>query len=150
MTAQPRIGKVDFSIGTETYQTWYRVLGPIDALGRALLVLLHGGPGMTHHYMLPHKILFEKSNVPTVLYDQIGNGESSHIKNKPAEFWNPKLFMDELDNLLKHLGIYENFDLLGHFWGGMSTRYCTSRSITLISVQECLLRIMQPKDLIRA
>ena len=26
--------------------------------------------------------------------------------------------MDELDNLLKHLGIYDDFDLLGQSWGG--------------------------------
>lgn len=57
-------------------------------------------------------------SIPIVFYDQIGNGESTHIKDKPADFWNPELFMDELDNLLKHLGIYENFDLLGHSWGG--------------------------------
>lgn len=27
--------------------------------------------------------------------------------------------MDELDNILQKLGIYENFDLLGHSWGGL-------------------------------
>lgn len=27
--------------------------------------------------------------------------------------------MDELENLLKHLGIEGDFDLLGHSWGGM-------------------------------
>ena len=26
--------------------------------------------------------------------------------------------MDEIDNLLKHLGIYDDFDLLGQSWGG--------------------------------
>ena len=27
--------------------------------------------------------------------------------------------MDELENLLKHLGIQDAFDVLGHSWGGM-------------------------------
>ena len=59
-------------------------------------------------------------SIPIVLYDQIGNGASSHIKDKPDGFWTAELFMDELDNLLKHLGIRDNFDLLGHSWGGKS------------------------------
>ena len=58
------------------------------------------------------------SSIPVVFYDQIGNGESSHIKNKPDTFWRAELFMDELDNLLKKLGIYDDFELLGHSWGG--------------------------------
>ncbi|KAL0578642.1 hypothetical protein V5O48_003342 [Marasmius crinis-equi] len=50
---------------------------------------------------------------------RIGNGNSSHVKDAPNEFWKPELFMDQLDGLLSHLGIADNFDLLGHSWGGM-------------------------------
>jgi pimeloyl-ACP methyl ester carboxylesterase len=53
-----------------------------------------------------------------ILYDQIGNGASSHRPDAPKEFWVPELFMDELDNLTKALGIYDDFDLLGQSWGG--------------------------------
>jgi pimeloyl-ACP methyl ester carboxylesterase len=79
MSSQPHIGKVDFIVGPETYQTWYKVLGSLTEGGKTPLVLLHGGPGMTHHYMLlvfmysqlrhvksltifcrPHEVLFEK------------------------------------------------------------------------------------------
>lgn len=45
-------GKVDFKVGDETYQTWYKVLGSLNTPGTTPLVILHGGPGMTHHYML--------------------------------------------------------------------------------------------------
>lgn len=47
-----RDGKVNFKVGDETYQTWYKVLGSLNAPGMTPLVVLHGGPGMTHHYML--------------------------------------------------------------------------------------------------
>lgn len=59
------------------------------------------------------------SSVPVVLYDQIGGGASSHRPDAPTEFWVPELFMDELDNLIEALGIHDNFDLLGHSWGGV-------------------------------
>lgn len=55
---------------------------------------------------------------PVVLYDQIGNGNSTHVKGDPS-FWSVELFMDELENLLERLGIADNFDSLGHSWGGM-------------------------------
>ncbi|KAG2069370.1 hypothetical protein BDR04DRAFT_1101661 [Suillus decipiens] len=44
--------------------------------------------------------------------------KSTHLHDKPAEFWTPELFMDELDSLLVLLGIESDFDLLGHPWGG--------------------------------
>lgn len=57
------------------------------------------------------------TDIPIVLYDQIGSGASSHYRDAPNTFWHPYLFMDQLDNLLEHLDIHDNFDLLGHSWG---------------------------------
>ncbi|KAF8193013.1 Alpha/Beta hydrolase protein [Pholiota molesta] len=128
MSSDTRTGKVDFKVGGDIYQTWYKIVGPLNS-EKTPVVALHGGPGMTHHYMLPHETLFKEAGIPVVFYDQIGNGESSHIKDKPNDFWTAELFMDELDNLLKHLGIYDNFDLLGHSWGGMlAGHYAAARS----------------------
>lgn len=56
--------------------------------------------------------------IPVILYDQIGNGASSHWPDAPKEFWVPSLFMDELNNLTQALGISDDFDLLGQSWGG--------------------------------
>lgn len=61
------------------------------------------------------------NRIPVICYDQIGNGASTHLPNAPKEFWTPDLFMDELENLLKHLEISDNFDLVGQSWGGMYT-----------------------------
>ena len=58
--------------------------------------------------------------IPVILYDQIGGGASSHRPDAPTEFWVPELFMDELDNLTKALGIDADFDLFGQSWGGAS------------------------------
>jgi len=36
-----------------------------------------------------------------------------------GNFWTVELFISELDNLLSHLGIKDDYDLLGQSWGGV-------------------------------
>lgn len=98
------------------YQTWYRVTGDLKA--GVPLVCLHGGPGCTHDYLDPFDDLASDSRA-VVQYDQVGNGASTHLRDAPAAFWTVELFLDELDNLLAHLGIDGEYDVLGQSWGGM-------------------------------
>ncbi len=99
------------------HQTWYRVCGDLGS-GLTPLVVAHGGPGCTHDYVDAFRDIAETGRA-VVHYDQIGNGRSTHLRDKPADFWQPALFLDELDSLLKHLGIQDNYALLGQSWGGM-------------------------------
>ncbi|KAF8993238.1 proline-specific peptidase [Cyathus striatus] len=118
-----------FTFNGKVYQTWYKIFGDLKGSGKKPLVILHGGPGMTHHYLLPHKTLNEKAGIPIVLYDEIGNGKSSHALDQPKEFWNAEVFIAQLEYLLEHLGISSDFDLLGHSWGGMlAATYASSRT----------------------
>nr|WSY54841.1 proline iminopeptidase-family hydrolase [Streptomyces sp. NBC_00886] len=106
-------GRVPF----RTYATWYRMTGR-PAGGRPALVVLHGGPGSTHDYLADLSGL-AVGGWPVVLYDQLGNGGSTHLPEQPPEFWTPELFLAELDNLLTHLGLADDYVLLGQSWGGM-------------------------------
>ncbi|KDR69679.1 hypothetical protein GALMADRAFT_77364 [Galerina marginata CBS 339.88] len=108
------IGTATFIVDSKSYQTWYKVIGDLKS-GQTPLVTLHGGPGAGHQYQLR----FCLSRIPIICYDQLGNGKSTHIPDAPKEFWTPELFMDELENLVLHLGISNNYDLVGHSWGGM-------------------------------
>ncbi|MFF8848048.1 proline iminopeptidase-family hydrolase [Streptomyces sp. NPDC015127] len=99
------------------FRTWYRVTGDL-APHRTALVVAHGGPGSTHDYLLG-LAAFAEQGIPVVHYDQIGNGGSSHLPDAPADFWTVDLFLAELDNLLRHLGIADNYVLFGHSWGGL-------------------------------
>ncbi|KAH0836595.1 Alpha/Beta hydrolase protein [Lanmaoa asiatica] len=101
-------------------KTWYKVSGDLKS-GIRPLVLLHGGPGCAHEYLEVVTQLTTLYAIPVVLYDQLGNGRSTHLpeKNGDTGFWTPNLFVDELHNLLHHLGIHDDYDLLGHSWGGM-------------------------------
>jgi L-proline amide hydrolase len=99
------------------YRTWYRVTGDL-AGGKPPLLVLHGGPGCTHDYVDCIKGLAGNGRA-VVHYDQIGNGRSTHLRQKGAEFWQPPLFVEELNNLLGHLGVAGAYHILGQSWGGM-------------------------------
>lgn len=86
--------------------------------GRPPVVVVHGGPGSTHDYLVRLAELAE-GGWPIVHYDQLGNGGSTHLSDVGVEFWTASLFADELDNLLRALEIQDDYVLLGHSWGGM-------------------------------
>ncbi|WFE24202.1 proline iminopeptidase-family hydrolase [Solwaraspora sp. WMMD937] len=108
------------------YQTWYRVTRPAGAGGPALVVV-HGGPGSTHDYLLNLAGLAEHG-WPVVHYDQIGNGGSTRLPDRGADFWTVELFLAELDNLLRSLGVADDYVLFGHSWGGpLVARHAATR-----------------------
>ncbi|WP_425104167.1 proline iminopeptidase-family hydrolase [Ancylobacter sp.] len=100
------------------YETWYRVTGDL-AGPRLPLVVAHGGPGCTHDYVDAFKGIAALDGRAVIHYDQLGNGKSTHLPEKGAEFWTVDLFLAELDALLAHLGIAGRYAFLGQSWGGM-------------------------------
>ncbi|KAI0362151.1 alpha/beta-hydrolase [Trametes cingulata] len=112
-------GSIPFAHGGETYQTFYKVFGNLTTRTHTPLVVLHGGPGLSHDYLLPLSDLSTHHAIPVILYDQIGNARSTHLRDKPASFFTIDLFIDELENLLAHLSVENSFDLFGHSWGGI-------------------------------
>lgn len=118
---EPKEGTLDFTIpGIEKpCKTWYTIFG--DLSSKRPLVILHGGPGVPHSYMLPLKDISTIYGTPVIMYDQMGCGKSTHLPDKmgKGDFWTIQLFLDELDNLLQKLGIQNDYDLLGQSWGGM-------------------------------
>ncbi|NUT22398.1 MAG: proline iminopeptidase-family hydrolase [Hamadaea sp.] len=108
------------------YRTWYRVTGELTG-GLPPIVVVHGGPGSTHDYLLALTRLADLG-WPVVHYDQLGNGGSTHLPEKGGDFWTVQLFLDELDNLLRSLGIADNYVLFGQSWGGMlAARHAADR-----------------------
>jgi L-proline amide hydrolase len=99
------------------YRTWYRVTGDLKSTKQPLVVL-HGGPGCTHDYVDSIKGVASQGRA-VIHYDQIGNGRSTHLRDKGADFWTVKFFLSELDNLVGHIGIKSAYHVLGQSWGGM-------------------------------
>jgi len=107
-------GTIPFDQG----QTWFRVTGDLSDPGVPLIVL-HGGPGAPHDYLLRYAELAERGRRAVIHYDQIGCGRSTHLPHVPDSYWTPKLFLDELDAVLAHFGIADRYAVLGQSWGGV-------------------------------
>ncbi|KAJ3727360.1 proline-specific peptidase [Lentinula guzmanii] len=129
MACNERVEEVPFLYNGVTYKTWVKVVGDLENNTRTPLIALHGGPGLSHDYMIPHIDLAVSSSIPVILYDQVGSARSSHFvsyrgvapPNSPNE--TPPitidLFIAELSNLINHLKIASAFDIVGHSWGGV-------------------------------
>ena len=122
-------GSVDFTIPSisTTCNTWYKIVGSLSS-GIRPLVVVHGGPGLSHDYMLPLSDLATLYSIPVIFYDQIGNGLSTHLPDKKGDdsFWTLSLFIHELDNLISALGI-TSYDLCGQSWGGVISSVFAAR-----------------------
>lgn len=98
------------------YRTWYRITGQLG-FDKPPLIVAHGGPGCTHDYVDSLADLASTGRA-VIHYDQIGNGNSTRLPDKGAEFWTVQLFLDELSNLVAQLGL-SSYDYFGQSWGGM-------------------------------
>jgi L-proline amide hydrolase len=107
------------------YRTWFRMTGTCGR-GRPVVVVVHGGPGSTHDYLL-NLCALNAGGWPVLHYDQVGNGGSTHLPDAPAHIWTPRLFLDELDNLLSELDVADDYVLFGQSWGGMLAAWHASR-----------------------
>lgn len=113
-------GFVDIALPStrEKGQIWYKIIGDLKA-GRPL-VILHGGPGLCHDYLLSLTDLATKAR-PLIFWDQIGSGKSTHLPEKlyDYDFWTEQFFLDQVTAVLTHLNVQHDYDLLGQSWGGM-------------------------------
>ncbi|KUJ17957.1 proline iminopeptidase [Mollisia scopiformis] len=129
---RPPEGEIPFDVpeAGKPCHTWYKVVGDLNVTSPSIvpLITLHGGPGVCHELLGPLADLNEQYGIPVIFYDQIGNGKSTHIREKAGDeaFWSVELFMRELDNLIDYLGIRDGFDLYGQSWGGLlASQYAT-------------------------
>jgi proline iminopeptidase len=89
----------------------------------AKLLLLHGGPAMTHEYFEACDSYLPSAGIEYYYYDQLG----SFYSDQPDEpdLWQIDRFVDEVEQVRIALGLdADNFFLLGHSWGGiLATEY---------------------------
>src|SRR3954470_3694257 len=121
------------TVGFDGHETWYRIDGDLEA-PQAPLIVLHGGPGAAHDYLLALADLAADGRA-VVLYDQLGNGRSTHLPDRGADFWTVELFVRELHNLVDALGIRERHHVLGQSWGGfLAQEYALTGPVGLRSL----------------
>lgn len=82
------------------------------------VLLLHGGPGMTHEYLEAFDSYFPAAGIEYYYYDQLG----SYYSDQPGEpdLINLERFVEEVEQVRQALGLSrENFYLYGQSWGGL-------------------------------
>ncbi|MBA3647534.1 MAG: proline iminopeptidase-family hydrolase [Chitinophagales bacterium] len=96
------------------YKVWTKQFGN----GPIKVLLLHGGPAMTHEYMECFESFFPKAGIEFFEYDQLG----SYYSDQPddSSLWTTERFVEEVEQVRKALGLDNtNFYLLGNSWGGI-------------------------------
>jgi proline iminopeptidase len=82
------------------------------------VLLLHGGPAMTHEYLECFESFFPKEQIEFYEYDQLGSFYSDQPKD--SSLWTTERFVEEVEQVRKALGLNkDNFFLLGNSWGGI-------------------------------
>jgi len=85
---------------------------------RIKVLLLHGGPGMTHEYLEAFDSFLPRAGIEYYYYDQLGSAYSDQPDD--PSLWELPRFVEEVEQVRKALKLDKsNFYLLGHSWGGM-------------------------------
>jgi len=82
------------------------------------ILLLHGGPAMTHEYMECFETFFQRQGFEFYEYDQLGSYYSDQPKD--SSLWTVDRFVEEVDQVRQAIGAdSSNFYILGNSWGGI-------------------------------
>lgn len=98
-----------------TFRVWTKRFGNNP---RIKVLLLHGGPGMTHEYLEAVDSYFPPAGIEYYHYDQLG----SYYSDQPNEpdLWQLPRFVEEVEQVRQALRLGpKNFYLYGHSWGGI-------------------------------
>lgn len=98
----------DFKVWTKRFGTNPRIK----------ILLLHGGPAMTHEYMECFETFFQREGFEFYEYDQLGSYYSDQPKD--SSLWVTERFVEEVEQVRQAIGADQsNFYFLGNSWGGI-------------------------------
>ena len=128
-----------FTTTTSTPLYWV-AYGPPDA---EKLLVLHGGPGADHAYLLPQMLhLAEKYNV--ILYDQRGGGKSKSDEHEPVTI---DTHVADLDAIIKEFEL-DAPSIVAYSFGGMiSLYYCVEAKTNPELRQPARMALIDPAPL---
>src|SRR4051794_39191901 len=106
---------IPVSTPSGTYRVWTKRTGNNPA---TKMLLLHGGPGATHEYLLGLDSFLPSAGIEFYYYDQLGSGWSDQPDD--PSLWTIERFVDEVEQVRVALGLDRgSFVLFGQSWGGI-------------------------------
>lgn len=98
-----------------SFKVWTKRFGSNP---RIKILLLHGGPAMTHEYMECFETFFQRQEFEFYEYDQLGSYYSDQPKD--SSLWTTARFVEEVEQVRRAIGAdSSNFYVLGNSWGGI-------------------------------
>lgn len=98
-----------------TFKVWTKRIGNNPKIK---VLLLHGGPGLTHELYESFEGYLPKEGIEFIYYDQLGSYYSDQPKDK--SLWTNERFVEEVEQVRIALGLNkDNFYVLGQSWGGI-------------------------------
>lgn len=111
------------------------------------LLLLHGGPGAGHEYLLPQMLELAKDH-RLVLYDQRGGGRSRHDDDRLPITWQGQVA--DVALVAAERGVTP-LDLVGYSWGGLlALLYAIESHAARTSPPPARLTLIDPAPVTRA
>ena len=109
------IAESDGFVSIDNTILYYNLIGSGDTL-----VVLHGGPGLSHKYMKPQLDSLLSDKFTLLYYDQRGSGRSEGVTDTTK--LNMQYYINDLDAIRSHLNLSE-LNLVGHSFGGLLAMY---------------------------
>lgn len=98
-----------------TFNVWTKRIGNNPKIK---VLLLHGGPGLTHEYLESFESFLPAEGIEMYYYDQLGSKYSG--QSADTSLWRLDRFVEEVEQVRIALGLNkDNFYLLGQSWGGI-------------------------------
>ena len=109
------IKMISISTPKGEFKVWTKRIGNNPKIK---VLLLHGGPGMTHEIYECFDGYFPQEGIEYYYYDQLGSYYSDQPKDK--SLWGLDRFVEEVEQVRLALGLNkDNFYLYGQSWGGI-------------------------------
>lgn len=116
--AQPALSDTSGYVDVEDARLFFRVIGEGTPL-----VLVHGGPGMSHDYLAPQFIRLLADDYRLIFYDQRGSGRSTGVEDTTR--LTMAQFVEDLGAVRRAFNL-ERMNLIGHSFGGLLAMYYAS------------------------
>ncbi|HTR78556.1 MAG TPA: alpha/beta fold hydrolase [Gemmatimonadaceae bacterium] len=135
-----------YTTTTDVPLYWARY-GPANA---SPLLVLHGGPGASHDYLLPQMLTLGDAGRGLVFYDQRGGGRSPADSRAPITW---RTHVDDVARVVAELSPLHGapLEIVGYSWGGLlALLYAIEASAGRVEPRPSRLVLLDPAPVTRA